>query len=203
MDNNFNTPQNDFNQTTVNNDSMQPNSNPYVQSNDAAFTQQANPNPYVQQNEGAFTQQANVNPYSQPVNNNPYAQQNINNTYSQQNANPYQSTPYQNTPYGTQYNAAPQQKQSTDVFGIISLVCGILSIIFCCCCNFLSIVLGIAAIILAIVSKSNSADSKFSGIALGGLICGIVGLTIGIIVTIIALCSPDAWEAFEEIFEEL
>ena len=40
MDNNFNTPQNDFNQTTVNNDSMQPNSNPYVQSNDAAFTQQ-------------------------------------------------------------------------------------------------------------------------------------------------------------------
>lgn len=70
----------------------------------------------------------------------------------------------------------PAKKKSGLEIG--ALVCGIISILSCACCG-LGLVLGIVALVLAIMSKKKNAEGKFSGMALAGLICGIVGILCG------------------------
>lgn len=55
---------------------------------------------------------------------------------------------------------------------IASLVCGIISII-ACCCWFLGLTLGILAIIFSVIYKKQGGHS---GMATAGLICGILGV---------------------------
>lgn len=80
--------------------------------------------------------------------------------------------------------AAPQKQ--TNGLAVAALVCGIVSAALFCCCNYISILAGIAAIVLAICSRK---DGKMSGMALAGLICGIVGLAIGILMLFISLMN--------------
>ncbi len=100
------------------------------------------------------------------------------------------------------------KKKGADVFGIISLVCGILGIVFnCCgCCAYIVPVLAIAAIVLAVVGKNKSADASFSGLAKAGLICGIVGIAFFLACFIIGFIiglSGGMEEMIEEIMYEL
>lgn len=74
-------------------------------------------------------------------------------------------------------------KKPNKALEIISLVCGILSIIFVCCCPYVSPVFAIAAIVLALVAPKNE-KGKLSGMALAGLILGII-MIIGSVVVII------------------
>lgn len=67
----------------------------------------------------------------------------------------------------------PQQKKTG--LAIASMVCGICSIVLCCV--GINLILGILAIIFAIVSKKGQ---PFSGFAIAGLICGIIGVGFGI-----------------------
>ena len=61
-------------------------------------------------------------------------------------------------------------KKKTDVFGIISLIAGIASLTGSCCCvrglSVMTVLLGIAAIVMAILSKSKSDNKKMSGSSL-------------------------------------
>ncbi len=111
---------------------------------------------------------------------------------------PGQQPPY-GQPYGQQYPAygeggqppgyggygAPGGYQSpqTSVMAIISLIAGILSIVLACCCWPLSLV-GIAGIVLGILAKKEIAGSNGlktgDGLALAGLITGIVGILLGV-----------------------
>lgn len=105
------------------------------------------------------------------------------NSYENQ---PYQNQPYQNQAYGNQpYQNQPyygyQQPiqdqvpdNDTKALAIISLICGICSIVMMCC-SFYGLIAGAAAIILAMVYKSKSPFKKFNGLSLAGLICGIIG----------------------------
>ena len=68
------------------------------------------------------------------------------------------------------------------VFAIISLICGILSII-CCCIGWFGLVLSITAIVLGILSINNQEDAK--GMAIAGIVCGSVGLLIALVIVII------------------
>ena len=74
-------------------------------------------------------------------------------------------------------------KKPNKALEIISLVCGILSIIFVCCCPYVSPVFAIAAIVLALVAPKKE-NGKLSGMALAGLIMGII-MIIGSVVMII------------------
>lgn len=65
--------------------------------------------------------------------------------------------------------------------GIISLVCGILSIIACCG----GPLFGIAAIILAVLAKKKAEPGVKNTMATVGLILGIVGIALGILSGII------------------
>lgn len=92
-----------------------------------------------------------------------------------------QNNSYQNPSY---YNYQ-QPVEEVNVGGgskalaIVSLVCGILSIVMMCC-GFLGTILSIVAIVTAIVYKSKSVYKKFDGMSLAGLICGIIGLLGGV-----------------------
>jgi uncharacterized membrane protein HdeD (DUF308 family) len=60
-----------------------------------------------------------------------------------------------------------------------ALVVGILAIPGACCC-YSSIPLGIAAIIMGVIAMNKAKESPHThggkGLALGGLVCGIIGL---------------------------
>ena len=56
-------------------------------------------------------------------------------------------------------------KNKSNVLAILSLVCGILGIVFNCCCIWLSIPFAIAALILALVAPKKE-NGKMDGMAL-------------------------------------
>ena len=89
--------------------------------------------------------------------------------------------------------------------GKLSLILGIISVGLTCLCSCFpaSIVLSIISIISAFKSKKLSAENKFSGMALGGLISAICGIVISAlfvisvaIVTIVMINNMDAVNEF-------
>ncbi len=87
-------------------------------------------------------------------------------------------------PVPTYVQQPVQQSKKTNGLAVASLICGILSLV-CCCCGYLTLPLGIAAIILAICSRKG--DAKMSGLAIAGLVCGIIGATIGLLIVVAGL----------------
>lgn len=62
-------------------------------------------------------------------------------------------------------------------FAIASLVCGILGVLSCCCCIYLfNLILGTLAVVFSIVATKKS--KKMPGLAIAGLILGILALII-------------------------
>lgn len=93
----------------------------------------------------------------------------MNNGYDP-NQQPYTGEVYQ--------QQAPQQPSKTK--SILALVFGILSIIISCCCTYLGIALGIAGIVLAVLSKKDNGD-KMNGMAIAGMICSIIAIIICVV----------------------
>lgn len=88
-----------------------------------------------------------------------------------------------NNYYGN--SPAPVQPTESKAFSIVSLVTGILSVLIGCCCNpYIAIILGVVAIVFAALSKKK--NGKFGGLAVAGLVCGIVGTAFGVLSIIIA-----------------
>jgi len=79
-------------------------------------------------------------------------------------------------------------------FSVASLVTGILSVLLCCT-MYGALILGIVAIVLAVVSKKHL--GYFDTMSLLGLIFGIFGLLFGImlIVSVIWLSFDETWQA--------
>ena len=94
-----------------------------------------------------------------------------------------------------------EPKNDSKVFAIISLVCGILSLL-CSCCGWLGILIAVAGVVLGIISIKKEEDAK--GMAIAGIICGGIGLLIAIIVIVSlgALSSADP-ESIKQYFENL
>ena len=90
---------------------------------------------------------------------------------------------------GGQYPQYEEQPSGNRGMAIASLVVGILSIL-CCCCVYLSVILGIVGIVLAVLSRPK--DGKFEGVAMGGLICSIVGLVLGVILIIVNVATQNS-----------
>lgn len=73
---------------------------------------------------------------------------------------------------------------------IASMVCGILSIVFCWCYGVVGLVLGIVALAMYNVSK-NQSGGAVNGMAKAGLACGIIGSVLSAIylVYFIIVCA--------------
>jgi uncharacterized membrane protein len=89
-----------------------------------------------------------------------------------------------------------EQARGTRTFAIVSLVLGILSVV-CCCLTELGLVIGIAAIVFALVSRKM--NGYFDSFAITGLIFGIFGAVLCAIVMVIVL-SPQFQYYYEQIY---
>ena len=94
-------------------------------------------------------------------------------------AEPAQETPAAEQPAN---NYQPENKD-TNVLAIISLVLGILSIVLGCCTGWIGALFGIGGIICAVFANKQGK----TGLAKGGLICSIVGIVLGILITVLAV----------------
>ncbi len=89
-----------------------------------------------------------------------------------------------NSQFYTQgFDASPSdaQKKGRRGFAITSLVLGIVGVCFIClcCCYWLSLLLGIGAIVFSILSRRGG---KFSGMAIAGLVLGIIAIVLFLVV---------------------
>ncbi|MBC7958616.1 MAG: DUF4190 domain-containing protein [Vallitaleaceae bacterium] len=90
--------------------------------------------------------------------------------------------------YG-QETTGPIQPQKKG-FGIASLVLGITSIVPGCCCSYIGIVLGILAVVFAILFlNANKGQLVGKGMAMAGLILGIVGVLVCTVLLIIGIAN--------------
>jgi hypothetical protein len=85
-------------------------------------------------------------------------------------------------------------RPKTKGWSVASMVLGIISVI-CCCGGWCSIILGIGAIILAIVSRKSL--GYFDGMSVAGIVLGIFGFVLGITLIIgIAMLPDEFWDEF-------
>ena len=86
------------------------------------------------------------------------------------------------------YQAPPPGAQASQGMAIGSLICGIASIVFFCIW-WLSIPLGIVAVVLAVMAKGKIArgEAGGAGLAKAGMICGIIGAVISLLITVLAI----------------
>jgi len=135
-------------------------------------------NPYQPQWQDPYQNQGQ-NPYP-PQWQNPYQNQGQN-PYPPQGQPPYNNGPYYNQyndPYNTPYGNQPP-KRPRNGFATVSLICGIFSILCLCCFAFpLSIIMGVGAILFAVISKK---DQPFYGTAVAGIVLGAIAVILGVI----------------------
>lgn len=93
--------------------------------------------------------------------------------------NGYEAPAYEQPAY-----AEPAKPSKTK--SILALVFGILSVIISCCCTYLGIALGVAAIIMAVLSKKDN-GGKMSGMSIAGMICGIFSIVLCVVSIILVL----------------
>ena len=84
----------------------------------------------------------------------------------------------------------PMMTEPSNGLAIGGLVVGILSIPGACCC-YSSIPLGIAAIIMSIIAMNKAKMSPEThggrGMAIGGLVCGIIGIAMTVLAFILGM----------------
>ena len=76
-----------------------------------------------------------------------------------------------------------RREEGSPALGIVSLVTGILAIIFLCCCVYVSPLFSLIAIVTGVIGL------KFPGrgMAIAGLLCGILAILLGILFVILGL----------------
>jgi hypothetical protein len=100
----------------------------------------------------------------------------------QQPAIPISPAPYQAPAAAPAPGAYAVPKQSSSGLSIASMVLGILSI-FCCLIWFMAIPFGITAVILGFLGKGKGGK----GMAIAGIITGLIGTVLSIIITVAAV----------------
>ena len=94
-------------------------------------------------------------------------------------------------------------------FSVASLSLGIASICTCCCCCcwlfFLPLICSVLAIVFAFVAKAKSPDKKLHGLAIAGLILGIIGLVLALclIAVLVLISTADVDSAFWTEYEAI
>ena len=88
------------------------------------------------------------------------------------------------------YNGSMPPQGGPKGKAIASMVTGICSIIPGCCWIWLGLPLAIVALVLGFLSRKNNEDGK--GMAIAGIVCGVVGLVVVIINIILVIVLKDS-----------
>ncbi|MCG5462210.1 hypothetical protein AB0K35_05700 [Micromonospora sp. NPDC053740] len=162
---------------------QQPNQDPTAPQPPAApYGQQpTSGQPYGQQPQDPYA--APQAPYGQqPTSGQPYGQQPPHQDPYAQQQPPYGASPtYPNAGY-------PQAQGQNNTLGLVALILGIASIPLACCA-ILGIPVGIGALVTGYLGKQKADQGQASnaGQAKAGLICGAVGVALGIISIILSV----------------
>lgn len=82
-----------------------------------------------------------------------------------------------------------------------ALVCGILGILFSCCCG-LGVLPAVIGLILALVDRKNY--NGMSGMALGALVCSIIGIVVSVaMIVVMAVGFSSSSDLFFSIYESV
>lgn len=130
-----------------------------------------------------------------------YNQNDTNGGYPQQ---PYGDAPQQ--PYQQTYGGAPQpQNSEKSGMAIASMVCGIVSIVICCC-EYIAVPLGIVALVLGILSIKKGQGGK--GMAVAGIVCACCALAFILVCEILVrsgaidMSQYEQWEEFLKKYQD-
>ena len=94
------------------------------------------------------------------------------------NGNGYDNNPFEekNDDYLFQM-VTGRGRRKTYGWSLASMISGIFSVI-CCCTGYAGIIFGVLAIVFAIISRKNL--GYFDGMAIAGLVLGIIGFVLGL-----------------------
>ena len=113
---------------------------------------------------------------------------------AEQPANNYQDYTTNVQPQVAVTTPVQPENKDTNVLAIISLVLGILSIVLGCCTGWIGALFGIGGFELflillfgGIICAVFANKQGKTGLAKGGLICSIVGIVLGILITVLAV----------------
>jgi len=113
--------------------------------------------------------------------------------YYQQGANQYDPYQYAAPAYGVR-NIAPVPQNG---LGVAALVLGIIAVVLSPCCYMIfTAPTGILAVIFGAigVQKAGRGEATNKGVAMAGLICGIVGLALGVLMLLMVIVFG-MWDA--------
>lgn len=134
-----------------------------------------------------------------------------NNGWNTQNGqNPYGQNPYGQNPYGQNfcgnvqgYGNQPPQQQKTNTFAIVAFVQGILSVFLNSVLFFIPSVMAIVFGCISLSQLKQNPEQKGKGMAVAGLVLGIVFLILTIVLTILAVWLISSDSEFSRMFQEI
>ena len=126
-----------------------------------------------------YNQPQNGNGYNnQPQNDNGYYNQ-PQNSYSSQSGDGFrQSNDGFNSVNNQRYQNYVPEPEDGPGFAIAGMVCGILSMVLCCCQYYVSGVLAIIGMVFSIIVLKNGKPGK--GMAIAGVVCSAIGIVIAL-----------------------
>lgn len=135
--------------------------------------------------QGAENASAEANTNTEKENRNPYSAGYTGSYQNNQGSYQEAKTTYQGSYTSQGFDAVPEQRES-NTLSVLSLILGILSIAAICCCGS-SLLFGAAAIVLALVRRKKR--GSMDGMAIAGLVMGIIGAFCGLLAVIFMLSS--------------
>ncbi len=124
---------------------------------------------------------------------NNYPQQNPQDPYQQQYQQQpqYQQPQYPQQPMYQQYGQqfVQQAQNPNNIMSICALVCGVLGLILVWVVTWLGLILAILGIVFGGIGMSKAKKTNTGkGLAVAGLVCGIISLAVCIIAVIVVAC---------------
>lgn len=127
--------------------------------------------------------------------------------YNQDNQNENENKQNENNQNKNHYNGSKPPAKQVNNMALASMVCGIFgTLALCACVAFpLSIILGVAAIVLSVASRKGQ---PFTGYAIAGLVFGILSLVLGVaegfymILVNYMLRDPEMAAIFDQIMQQ-
>ncbi len=113
------------------------------------------------------------------------------------NGNGYNNNPFEDDNDYLFKMVTNNGRRKTYGWSVASMVSGILALI-CCCFGYTGVVFGALAIIFSVISRKNL--GYFDGMAIAGLVTGIIGFILGAALIIFAYSVDE--ETFNKMLEE-
>ncbi len=91
-------------------------------------------------------------------------------------------------PFNSEYEGFAPVENKNSAVAKASMVLGIVSIVFSCCCA--GVASGIIAAVLAAVDRTEK--GRFSAFSTAGLVCGMIGIIFGVVISVLSVFFSDA-----------